>query len=339
MANFDTGNLVVAQTILADKYAQPEMRMKPSPAFSLLTKNDNFLVVGAETLKTRDDRPIEAHLLARTKRSAGTARAYNHTGTVDDSIKKTLSWVTKSDKTSISLKLLNKSVHDFRVVLANKLEQCMMNVLEDYETAAIAYLKSARSQVSATLKGGATFNATSKVVDIAAANKAQFYQILKSAMRQNKYSAQLDVIADSNMYISAEYQAAQGGGNSANTAFQFNGLNIVESIELADAGYTAGTVLAMPKQSACALTWIPKENREGFGDYNSFVGGYGTIQDPWGLGLEFAVHGYAQRADTSAANGDAQDVSMEFEVSLDTSFNTAPLSTANESVVFQAGLI
>jgi hypothetical protein len=105
MANFDTSNLLTAQTMLADKYKQPEMRMKPAPAFSLLTGNSNILIEGAETLRTREDRAIEAHLLARTKRASGSARAHNHTGTFDDSAKITLSWTTKKDVTSISLKL------------------------------------------------------------------------------------------------------------------------------------------------------------------------------------------------------------------------------------------
>src|SRR3954469_11797343 len=106
MANFDVSNLLTAQQILKDKYAQPEMRMKPAPAFGLLASNDSILLVEAETLRTREDRAIEAHLLKRTKRASGATRVYNHTGTIDDTSKITLTWTTKSDKFSISLKLL-----------------------------------------------------------------------------------------------------------------------------------------------------------------------------------------------------------------------------------------
>lgn len=341
MANFSTANLLTAQTILNDRYAAPEMRMKPSPAFAMLLGNTNFLTVGAETLKTRDDRPIEAHLLARTKRTPNATRQWNHTGTIDDSQKVTLTWNTKSDPTAISLKLLDKSVLDFNTVLANKLQQCMMNIVESYETATIAYLLAGRTQVSAALKGGASFNGTPNfAVEITADNKARFYQVLKSVMRQNKYSSQLDVIADSSMFVNAEYQAAQGAGNSNNTAFQFSGMNIRESIELADANYANGVVIAMPAQSVCALPWIPKQNRQGTGDYTSFVGGYGVVSDPWGLGLTFAVHSYQTRADTSASNGDTQDVLQQFELSLDISYNAAPLTGGvSESVIYEMGQI
>jgi hypothetical protein len=334
MANFDVSNLLTAQTILADRYKTPEMRMKPAPAFGLLTGNENFLVVGAETLKTRDDRPIEAHLLTRTKRSSGSARAHNHTGTIDDTSKVTLTWTTKSDKTSISLKLLDKSLFDFNTVLANKLEQCCMNILEDKETEAIAYLRAQRATQQPTIKGG-TFSAANDAVEIAAANSTSFFQRLKSIMRQNYFSGQLDIIADSLLQIEAEYLAAQGAGNDANRQYQFPGLRIFESVELADSNYANGIVMAMPQGSVATLNWIPKQNRQGWGDYNDYNGGYGTFNF---MGYTFAVHGYAQRADTSAANGDAQDVQMEFELSLDSSYNKAPLvytTSRTDSVIVE----
>lgn len=325
MANFDVSNLLTAQTMVSDKYKAPEMRMKPAPAFGLLTKNDNFLIVGAETLKTRDDRPIEAHLLARTKRNSGASRVYNHTGTIDDSQKVTLTWTTKSDKFAISLKLLDKSLFDFNTVLANKFEQACMNILEDKETEAIAYLRAQRaSQQPAALKGG-TFNGATNAIEIAANKASRFYQAIKSIMRQNYFSGQFDVIADSLQYQEAEFQGSQGSGNATNLAFQFQGHTILESVELSDANYGGdqSIVVVMPQGSVGALNWIPGQNRKGWGDYNDYVGGYGTFKF---LGYTFAVHGYALRADTSAANGDTQDVQMEFEVSLDSSYNKSPLN-------------
>lgn len=334
MANFDTSNLLTAQTMVNDKYKAPEMRMKPAPAFSLLTGNSNFLIVGAETLKTRDDRAIEAHLLSRTKRTAGSARAHDHTGTIDDSQKVSLTWTTKSDKFAISLKLLDKSVFDFNTVLANKIEQACMNILEDKETEAIAYLVAQRATQQPTL-AGATFNATTDAVEVDAADANKFFQKLRSVMRQNYFSNQLDIIADPLLSVQAEFLAAQGAGNATNYGFQFQGLNIAESVELTDADYASGMVLAMPAGSVSALNWIPKQNRQGWGDYNTYVGGYGVFNF---MGYQFALHGYAGRANTSASNGDVQDVTMEFEVSLDSSFNASPLdytTSRTDSVIIE----
>jgi hypothetical protein len=334
MANFDVSNLLTAQTMLTDKYAKPEMRMKPAPAFGLLTANSSILMTGAETLRTREDRAIEAHLLARTKRNSGSTRVYNHTGTFDDSAKVSLSWTTKSDKFAISLKLLDNSLFDFNTVLANKFEQACMNILEDKETEAIAYLRAQRATQQPTLKG-ATFSADNDAIEIDAANANSFVARIKSVLKQNYFSGLIDVIADSNMQMEFDRQAAQGAGNVANLQYQYPGVNFVESVELADSNYANGVVLAMPQGAAGALNWIPKQNRTGWGDYNSSVGGYGTFSF---MGYTFAVHGYAGGADTSASNGDTQDVLMQFEVSFDTSFNKAPLvytTGRTDSVIMQ----
>lgn len=320
------------------KYEAPEMRMKPAPAFGLLTANESILIVGAETLKTRDDRPIEAHLLTRTKRSAGSARAHDHTGTIDDSQKVTLTWTTKSDKFTISLKLLDKSVFDFNTVLANKFEQACMNILEDKETEAVAYLRAQRATQQPTLKG-LTFSAANDSAEISAVDleNKRFFARTRSLMRQNYFGNQIDMIVDSNMAVHAEFLAAQGTANATNYGYQFSGLSIAESVELNDDNYAEGSALVMPSGSVSALNWIPKQNRTGWGDYNSSVGGYGTFNF---MGYTFAVHGYAARANTSGSNGDLQDVTMEFEVSLDSSYNKAPLSyTTNrtDSVIIQVG--
>lgn len=328
MANFDTSNLLTAQAMVSDKYKAPEMRMKPAPALALLTGNSSILMADANVLRTREDRPIEAHLLARTKRNTTSQRTYNHTGTIDDSSKVTLSWTTKVDKFKISLKLLDKSLFDFNTILANKFEQACMNILEDKETEAIAYLRAQRATQQPTIKGG-SFNAANDAVEISAADSKAFFLALRSIMKQNYFSGQLDVITDAKLQLTADMLAAQGSANQTNTAFQFQNMSIVESVELDDANYPDGSAIVMPSGAAGALHWIPKQNRSGWGDYNSYVGGYGTFSF---LGYTFAVHGYASRADTSSTNGDTQDVVMEFEVSFDTSYNKAPLIlTANRT--------
>jgi hypothetical protein len=337
MANFDVSNLLTAQKILSDKYASAEQRMKPAPVFSMLTANDDF-IVGVESLKTRDDRATELHYITRTKRSSGSARAYNHTGTIDDTAKVTPTWTTKSDKFAISLKLLNANLFDFNRVLANKFEQSCMNVLEDRETEAIAFLAAGQATQQPSIKGG-TFNAGTNAIEVDAVSATSFFQRIKSIMRQNYFGGQIDVVVDPLLQIMFEQQAAQGAGNATNLAYNFPGLRIVESVELNDADYANGSAFAFPVGQVSALCWIPKENRQGWGDYNSYVGGYGTFSF---MGHQFAVHGYALRADTSASNGDVQDVQMEFEVSLDCSFNKAPLTYTTgrtNSVIHQFGLI
>jgi hypothetical protein len=73
----------------------------------------------------------------------------------------------------------------------------------------------------------------------------------------------------------------------------------------------------MPAGTFAALPWIPKQNRTGYGDYECYNGGYGTMSDPLGMTvnevdargqvqavpLEYAVYEFTQAADDQANNG------------------------------------
>jgi hypothetical protein len=339
MANFSASNLLSAQTLIAQKYAGQEMRMKPCPTFELLTRNSNFLIESADDLRTREDRPIDAKLLARQKRASGAGRTYNHTGAFGDAGSVTLAWTSKSDVTSISLKLLDKNLIAFNTALANQFEQCAMNILEDKETEAVAYLRAQRAtQQPAAIQNG-TFNAANDVVEISAEDREKnlFFANARSIMEQNYFGRQLDIIGDSRMAVNAEWLANQRAANATNWGYQMDGINVAHSTELRDANYAAGVAMIMPANSVGALNWIPGQNRRGHGDYNTYVGGYGVFKF---LGHTFAVHGYTQRADTSGSNGNAQDNLIEFELSLDSSFNKSPLlytTDRTDSVIIEFG--
>lgn len=336
MANFSPSNLLKAQVMLADKFKSPESRMKVSPVLNLGLKNIGITIPDAAELRKREDRAVSAYLLSRSKRSTTSTRTHNHAGNRGDSMELALSWATFTDKFSISLKQLDSNLFSFESTLAQQLENAMKNIIESAETYGVTLLQAARTQINAATAGG-TFNATNDAFEISSAT--QFYQILKSMMRQNNYRGMFDVITNANAFINAEYNAAQGAGNNANTQFQFNGLNIAESNDLVDVNYSSDVALIMPEGSFGILPWIPKQNREGYGDYASVLGGYGSIKDPFGLGVDFAVHGFSERADTSAANGNTQDNLMQFELSVDMAFPLSPLSVATESVVFEAAKV
>jgi hypothetical protein len=338
MANFSISNLVKAQAILAERFTQPEMRSSAAPVTLLGRRNNDMLLPSHSVLRTREERPIEAYLFKRTKRTPGSSRVYNHTGDRGDSIALNLNWSTISDKFSISLKQLDNNVFSFDQALANLIQNAAININDAIEELLVTYLVAQRTQANAATKGG-TFNATNYAFEISTANKSQFFQYIGSMMRQNDYRGAYDLVADPLIYASAQFLASQGTMNATNYGFQFSGLNIAESIKLDDANYANGVGLVIPENQFGVLDWIPKQNREGSGDYNSYVGGYGSMVDPMGSGMTFAVHGYQQRADTSTLNGDTQDVVMEFELSVDISPLVAPLSTAPESVVFEVAQV
>ncbi|MBV7531340.1 hypothetical protein [Chitinophaga sp. sic0106] len=334
MPNFSATNLVKAQALLKKRFTEAEMRTKQSAYVTLGQRNLDVLIPSHESLRTRDDRPVEANILARSKRATTNSRTYNHTGNRGDSFVLPLVWTTFTDKFSISLKQMDNNVHSFDETLSQQLLNCATNIYEGIETYGIDLLYANRTQINTAATGG-SFNAANDAFEIAATDKPRFYQLAKSMMRQNNYSGTFDVIASPQTYVDGEFYANQGGGNSTNTNFQFTGLNIVESVDLEDSNYTGGVSLIMPAGSFALLPWIPKQNRNGHGDYNSVLGGYGSIQNPLGYNYPLALHAYAERADTSAQNGNSQDDVMQFELSVDIATVISPLSTATESVVFE----
>ena len=332
MANFSPSLLVAAQTRVAARYNAPELRFKSSPVLAL-GLSDTQLIANASELRLRETRAVKAYLKARSKRAAGSSRTHNHTGNRGDSIEQSLTWNKFSDTFSISLKQLDDNVLAFEEALANEFENAMKNIIEAAETSVLTALIAAKTQVNAATKNG-TFNTTNDAFEIT--GQERFYQYLSSMMAQNNYRSDINVIADPIAFANAQYLSAQGSGNANNYNFQFQGMNIILSNELTDATYPAAdTCLAMQSGAFGLLPWIPKQNRIGEGDFMSYVGGFSSMRDPFGLGLTFAVHGYSQRADTSASNGNAQDVLMEFELSIDLANAIAPLSVATETPIFE----
>jgi hypothetical protein len=96
--------------------------------------------------------------------------------------------------------------------------------------------------------------------------------------------------------------------------------------------FEAGLVAAIP--------WIPKQNRKALNPIGalSYNGDYGMFNIPE-LGIDFAIHSYAARADNSASNGYTQDLTINVEVSVDLGYVSAPTSVADSSVVFGAGML
>jgi len=335
MANFTPSNLVKAQAILKDRFPQEEMRKRQAAALVVAMRNNDVLIPSHRTLRTREDRTVEAYVMSRQQRTPGTARVAEHTGNRGDSFAVSLTWNSFVDPFSISIKQMDTNVFSFEEALATLLRNSAINIHEAIETAGIDYLIANKTQINNATQNG-TFNAANDAFEIGADKQKQFYQIAKSMMRQNKYKGRFDVIASPQTFVDAEFNLAQGNANAVNTAFQFADLNIIESVELEDANYAGGISLVMPENTFGVLPWIPKQNREGWGDGElNEVGRFMSIPDPLGSGMDMALSVYAKRGDTSASNGNAQDVVLQFELSVDVAWILAPLSTATESVVYE----
>lgn len=342
MPNYAASVLAKAQVMLNERFQQAEMRQKPSSALMMLLKNRNFLIPDLRDLRLREDRPTNAYLKNRATRAVTNSRTHNHVGAAADSTEVDITYDTYTDVAQTTLKRADNNVFADAEILSHELENMIINLHEGIETAMVTWLDTNKNQVSAPPSGAikrATFNAANDVYEIAAGDADEYLNITKSIFRQEKYQGGFfDILMDSLLYSTHEFKANQGNGNSTNLSFQFQGFEARESVELADGNYANGISFAAPVGMTGILDWIPPVNRRGEGDMMSVLGGYGTVIDPM-TGLEFALHAYTERGDTSGANGNTQDNVTEWELSIDLSPQFAPISTANQTPIFAIGQI
>lgn len=339
MANYAASVLAEAKLILAERYASPEKRLKSPGVLGAFAKNTSLAMPNVGELRTSASRAEKAYFANRAKRSNTSSRTHNHTGAVGDSTEVSLSWATYGDKFKTSLKRAENNIFSDAMILANELDNAFKNIHESADAAALAYLATNKTTVNVATKNGVFDSTTSDAFEVATANIARFIQYGKSMLRQNYYKGAADVIVDPTLYLEAQHYLNQGAGNSTNTAYQGGlGADIWEAIGLTDANFPKGMGYFIPEGTIGVVDWIPQKNQSGWGDYESYNGGYGQIIDPI-TGMSFAVHGYSSRADNSSSGGDAQDISTEWEISVDLSFNNSPLTVSGETTIFELGIV
>lgn len=343
MANYVASNLKNAQANIAGAFQAGELRFRDPVVFKSLLANQPLIMEDDyDSLRTREDRDVEINFFNRTSRALGTGRSHTHSGTKGDTTIITPSFATKNDDFYTSLKQADKNKRTLQEMFNNELRNTIANFAEGLEVLASDYLFNNRSGVNGVTQEG-TFDATEDVFEIASANSDRAIQITRMVMDILKYQGMaFDIYCDSISFNKFEYLRSQGSANSANTEFQFtNGsLSFYHSPDmnanvatLKAGAYTNGFWLAVPKGMAVSLDWIPRQNREGIS--STTIGGvaeYGNIINPVD-GLTYAVHKIWTGADETANNGYTQDVKEDVEVSIDVSFEHAPLTNAGETPI------
>ena len=349
MSNFVASQLVAAQAKFSQKFQDPELRRKQNPALALALKNLSATIPGHTDLRTREDRSVYAYIFNKRSAGSGTARAARPSGAKGNTTQVGLSWQTLAETFSISMKQGDANVFSYAEMLQNELLQAAINLHSRLGTTFLNYLVAHRNQLSLPSPQGATWNAGNSNYDIAGTDGDFFFQRVRSIMDQHYHRGALDIVADSLSYTTAQKLRAQGAQNATNLTFQFDNMDILNTTETIDATANKGAALAMPAGTFAALPWIPKQNRTGYGDYESYNGGYGTLQDPLGMTLTeldaqgkevavpltYAVYAYTAASDDQANNGYYQDQVTTFEISIDVAPTLAPLTGSNETVVNQ----
>ena len=341
MPNYNPSNLAKAQAKLVGQFQAGELRFREPAVFKSLIRNASIMFPDYNGLRTREDRAVEAYFAARSARALTGARSHNHVGPIGDSAVLTPSWSPFADGFATSLKRGDNNVYNNVEILQHEMSQVIANFAEGLEAGATSFLFSNRSQVNAGSLIQGVFNAGNDAFEITEATEGdRAMQITKSNMGINKYNGAYDVYCDTIAFDKFEKDANQGAGNSTNLQFNFTNTNFIHSVDMnalaAGLTYTKGFWIAVPVGMAAALPWIPLQNRQGIVTKENM---YGTFANPVDA-LQYGVHSYEERSDTSGTNGQTQDVTTEWQISLDVAFDHAPLTAgAGETPLMAFALV
>lgn len=343
MANYESANKPTAQAKLTGRFDE-EARKSVNPVTYLAIKSvTKIMLPDHKELRLREDRAIDAFTFSRTQRALSSGRSDSHTGSKGDSLFITPSFNTLSDVWSSSLKQADKSINSLEDELVNEMENSIKNFMEGLEDSAIDFVFNSRSQVNVGNAVEGVFDATDNVYKITEAstlpadpNGATAAQITTTIMEENNLKGTYLIFCDSFAYDKFIAKSNQGSSNNINTSFQDGDKTYIRSIGLDDSTrfgsligtYNKGVWVSVPIGAIGHLDWIPKQNRQGI---TTTEQSYSSVINPVD-DLDYALHEYAQRSDESANNGFTQDELRESELSIDSSFVIAPVTTATETV-------
>jgi hypothetical protein len=345
MASYADSVWNAAQYKVSEMMQAPEFKAKPSSALSVFLKNTQFLVPASErerlwNQKPSDSTSVTLKTINKQTISTGSARAYDHSGSINDSSTTTASYTTYSAAFKYSIKQADRNVFSLAEQVAAQIRSGAIAINAAIETALVSSLDTNKSQsvISATPQSG-TWDATNHIFGVENTNSDFYFQHIQAFMEEQYYTGQFDLINNIAASIQMGRIAQQGQGNATNLGWQIPGLSGVTSTGITnESGYEHMSYI-VPEGTIGILPWIPTLNRQGFGDTFQNGGSYTTIADPLGSGLTYAVHQYASGADNQSAAGERQDVDVEVEMSVDLAPIYAPMSTSNASPVFKTGLL
>jgi len=202
---------------------------------------------------------------------------------------------------------------------------------EDISSYAVSWLDTNRTQVgddSLILFD----EVTNFQFDNPAAEKDNFFENLKAAMRKNKYRPMYDVVGDQRNAAEFRRIGAQGSANATNLAYTIPGISYVEEEQIANSAN--GLAYAWAAGMVGMTSWNEPLNRRGLGSPDANEGMFTTMQDPV-FNLLHDLHIQRSIADTSGSAGNVQDVVDEYELSTIFTVQGAFQSTANASPIFK----
>ena len=344
MANYADTRRLAIQYKMTELMNMPEFKRKPSAVLQMLLSNGQSLIDAKERarvmgVKGSDQDTVEVSILNKQTTTSATARAAAHTGSINDSTKATLAFITRAEKFKYSIKQADRdSVFTLNETIAKQMLSAISALHDNLETYYLAWLNTNKSQVVNTPSLG-TWDGTNFIYGVDDGDQEIMFQRFKGFMREQYYKGQMQLVSNEFVTQKGEFLAQQGVANSTNLGWQLSNISNFASAELANFTGYQGQGYIIPFGTVGLEPWIPNINRSGFGSTYQNGGMYYSVMDPYGLGLTFAVHEYATGADNATAAGETQDVDIQVEVSIDTAPVKAIETTANASSIYKVGVL
>ena len=342
MPNYSESLLNAIQIAATNTFNAPEFRNTPATATQAVMEAtvQDMYVDNLQALKESEKQPTSTYFKQRTRQTVTNTRVANHTGNSSTSVEVPLTYQTYARTYSLSAKQLDGNVYSLAEAMQSEMSQAFLDLHEEINAATLSFLDAQKtSEAQRPNYGRTTFNAVSGTYEIAAANAPQAHFITSQIFNQEYYRGGLIMISDSTRMIDDSLYIEQGPENGTNLRWQYGNSTIFVDPDAEDlANYQNGTYFAYPRGTVGMLEWIPSINRRGHGAQNSPSGIFTTVTDPI-LGLTYAMHAYEDQADRTAFNGEAQDVQMEFEISVDLSWQRSYESAVGASPIKKVGIL
>jgi hypothetical protein len=340
------------------RFNQPELRELESNVLTVGLENSQYLmdVSDIKTIKETSYRPVYVDQFSRIPNGTGTGFTAFSTGNLGTSQRTALTWVAFTETwSSYATTGLDNDIK-FQATFDNEIMQHQRSLRERLRIWLMGQLHSGRtSGGNLTTPMGAVWNPATDAYEIN--DSSQFWATMASVMKQNKYDKDYDVFADPILSKEWDYTVAQGVSNGQNLAYQRKNIKNVflETILGNQVGeeYNNGMAIVLPPNSFAFVPWLPalfsnpRPERD-FSHAGEYTGGYGMIEDGYGFGspamgdmmperLTYGIQGWATQADQSGNNGATNDVTQQFQMGLYVAFQSAVISNANESPIYEFG--
>lgn len=343
MANYASTVLLEARALMTEENNKKfELRPNMTNIVGAFMKYTDQAIINLKQLKQATTQSTVLKYIKNVALTPGSSKSCTPSGTSGDSGTLTPSWLLKNFVAKVAAKPHDNNMismaEALRTNLLNKEFQFWFGA-SGIDAALAALLNTNRTQVnaiSATGVGHNTWDAVNYIVQVAKADVNRFYNYMKAEMMTNNYGGSLQEIHNTIWTSDRAYYMNQGGANSSNTGFQFDGVETTASNLLVPDTYYMSKHFIVPTGSLGFVTWNEMLNREG-----KTVG-----EKTWGLyesqvfpGVLFDMFAYETCEDTTSIGGAPQDAVVNIELSLNYYPFIMPLSNTNETPIFKYGVL